>query len=79
MIAHVFLKSSMWMNVRKISIKIDVFLFIYKLQSNKLPQYLCTNIGYIYERHTTNTRNKNNIRLHNNIKPSAQNSLFYKG
>lgn len=67
-----------WLSVRQI-IYYNVFLFIYKMQNNMLPLYLCNNIKYIYQHHNINTRNRNHIYVHSRHKSSTQNSLYYKG
>lgn len=75
---NVMLDKLKWLSVRQL-IYFNVLSFIYRMQNNELPRYLCENVTYVYQHHSLNTRSKNNICLHNMSKSTTQNSLFYKG
>lgn len=75
---HDMLHELKWLSVRQL-IYYNVLVFIYKMQHNLLPMYLCNNIKYIYQHHSINTRTRNNIKLPNFTKTSTQNSLYWRG
>lgn len=75
----VMLKDLNWLSVKQL-IVFKVMLFIYKMRSGLLPNYLCTKIEYNYTIYNSRSlRNRENFRLPNLKKSASQNSVFYKG
>lgn len=72
------LKDLGWLSIDQ-RIKLNTLILIFKIKLNLLPNYLNTNIKYVNDIHSYDTRTRNDFSLPNYKKVCTQNSLYYNG
>lgn len=72
------LETLKWLSVKQ-RIFYNTMIFIYKIYTGLLPEYLACHLSIISDHHNYNTRNKSNFTIPFYTKKFSQNSLFYKG